>query len=232
MRIVRVLAFSLIVVFLVRDEALPNPNGPNGGADVIRGLDQTQLYREENLLGYSVTEHYTIKNSRFQTAAEMTVSTVYNKGAGKTYQVVSRSGSSMLQTRVLDKLLQSESEMSRGDARQRALITSANYEMRPSGEETIAGRRCQILELNPKKKSPYVMQGRAWVDAANYSLVRIQGRPSSSASFWAGRPMITRDYADISGFSLATRSQAISDSVLLGSTDLTIEYTSYQVKTK
>jgi hypothetical protein len=196
---------------------------------VIQGVDQAALDRETNLAGYSVTEHYTLRNGRFQTTAEMTVATVYSKGAGKSYQVLSRSGSSALQTGVLDKLLLEEAEMSRGNTRQHVLATSANYKMRIIGEESLAGRQCELLELIPRTKSTHLLKGRAWVDAEDHSLVRIEGKPSASPSFWAGRPMIVREYERIDGFSLARKSHALSDSFLLGKTELTIDYTDYKV---
>ena len=69
---------------------------------IIRAVDQGKVDREANLTGYSVTEHYTLRNTRFQTGAEMTVATVYSKGAGKSFQTLSRSGSSTLQSSVLE----------------------------------------------------------------------------------------------------------------------------------
>jgi hypothetical protein len=194
---------------------------------VIRGMDQAQADREAHLNGYTVTEHYMIHNLRFQTAAEMTVATVYSNGTGKSYQTLSRSGSPTLQNSVLEKLLREEVEMSRGDTRQHALITSANYKMKLIGQEIMDGRTCDILELVPRTKSAHFLKGRAWVDSEDRSLVRIEGKPSASPSFWAGRPTIVREYERIDGFTVAKRSHAISDSLLLGKTELTIEYSHY-----
>jgi DNA-binding PadR family transcriptional regulator len=72
---------------------------------------------------------------------------VYRLGQGKSYQFVARSGSAMLQTRVFDRLLKEEAEMSHGEARQRASVNSQNYVIRVAGEEDRAGRRCYVLEL-------------------------------------------------------------------------------------
>ena len=196
---------------------------------VIRGLDRAEMDRETRLTGYSVTERYTLHNGRFQTAAERTVATVYSKGAGKTYQTLSKSGSSTLQSSVLDKLLLDEAAMSRGDSRQQALITSANYMMKLVGEESLGGRACDILEIVPRTKSPHLLKGRVWVDAGDQSLVRVEGTPVASASFWAGRPAIVRDYEKVDGFSVAKISHALSESLLLGKTELTIEYTGYAI---
>jgi hypothetical protein len=158
----------------------------------------------------------------------MTVEAIYRPVSGKSYSVISRNGSSVLQTRVLDRLLTEEAEMSRGATRKQSLVTSANYKMRLIAEEPINGRNCNVLELVPWLKSPHLLKGRAWVGATDYSLVRIEGRPTASPSFLAGRPTITRDYEQIKGFPLAIRSHALADSFLLGKTELTIDYSNYK----
>jgi len=119
--------------------------------------------------------------------------------------------------------------MSRGESRQHALITSANYTMKLIGEESLRGRLCDILSIVPRTKSPHLLKGRVWVDAEDQSLVRVEGTPSASPSFWAGRPTIVRESETVGGFSVAKTSHALSDSVLLGKTELTIEYTDYTV---
>ena len=59
--------------------------------------------------------------------------------------------------------------------------------------------------------------------------MRIEGKPGASASFFAGRPMIVREYTKTEGFSLARQSRATTDGLLLGKTDLTIDYSDYKV---
>jgi hypothetical protein len=218
------LLFALLIC-CVADSAAPEET-------VIRGVDQAELRRETDLAGYTVTEHYSIRNYRFSSAAEMMVATVYKKGEGKTYKVLSRSGSAMLQSSVFDRMLQEEKTMSRGDTRRQALVTSANYAMKLTGEETLSGRPCEVLELTPRKKSAHLLKGRAWVDSKDYSLVKIEGRPTASASFFVGRPLVTREYESVDGFSLARRSHAVSDGLFLGKTELTIEYNDYHVTTE
>jgi hypothetical protein len=205
--------------------------GTVGESPIVRAIDQSQLDREARLAGYVVTEHYTIRNSRFAEPAEMTVTTTYTKGAGKVYHVESRSGPPFLQTHVLDRMLKEEAEMSRGQQRDRALVTSGNYQMKPTGQDVLDGRPCDLVELTPRVKSAHLLKGRAWVDAENHGLVRIEGKPPASPAFLAGKPDVVRDYSRVDGFSLATKSRATSESFLLGKTELTIEYTGYLVTT-
>jgi hypothetical protein len=220
LRTVAVVCLVAAVAFSARDDA---------GAAIVRAIDQAQVDREARLAGYTVTEHYLLRNSRFQDPAEMTVETTYVRGAGKTYHVVSETGPSMLQTHVLDRMLKEEAAMSKGEQRKKALVISANYDLKVIGQETLGGRNCDLVELNPRAKSPHLLKGKAWLDAGTHVLVRIEGRPTASPSFLAGKPEVIRDYTEIEGFSLAEKSHAISDSFLLGKTDLTIEYTNYRV---
>jgi hypothetical protein len=195
----------------------------------IRALEQAEARRESRLAGYTVTEHYKVVSNRFGQSAEMTVETVYKKDQGKTYKVLSRSGSSMLQSRVFDRLLKEEGEMSRGEARRRLLVNQGNYTMKYAGDEVRAGRKCYVLELTPRVKSPHLLKGRAWIDAEDGYLVKLEGKPTASSSFLSGRPMITREYMKVGEFWLAQTSHAVSDTFLLGKSELTIEYRDYKI---
>lgn len=198
-------------------------------ARVLKGIDQAQELREHCLAGYTVTERYTIRNSHFDGVARMVVSTEYRKGAGKSYQIISRSGPSVLRGRVFDSLLRAESEMSRGAVREDSLIITRNYHMRLLGTENIGAKKCYVVELNPKRRSSHVLRGRAWFTFRDYNLVRIEGQPSASPSFWIGRPRVTRDYQPIDGIWLACKSQAHSEGLFTGRTDLTLEYVGYNL---
>lgn len=195
----------------------------------IRALDQAEARREAHLAGYTVTEEYAMRSARFSKSAEMTVKTRYRQGEGKSYDVVVRTGSAILQTRVFDQLLQEEAEMSHGEARRRALVNSENYVMRLVGEEARDGRRCYVLELMPRAKSTHLLRGRAWIDKEEGSLIRIEGRSTASPSFLTGRPMIVRDYEKVGDFWLAKSSYAVSDSLFLGKTELSINYLDYRL---
>jgi hypothetical protein len=200
-----------------------------GNDNIVQEIDQAQADREMRLTGYTVTEHYAIRNSRFSAPAETVVATTYVKGAGKTYSVISRTGPPFLQTHVVDRILKEEEEMSRGEQRKNALVTSANYRIKRVGQEDLDGRMCDVVELMPRTKSVHCLRGKAWFDAKSHLLVRITGKPTSSPSFLVGYPVVVRDYTLMNGFSLARKSHAVSQTFVLGKTDLMIEYTDYRV---
>lgn len=197
--------------------------------DLIRQIDQAELRRESNLAEYTVSEYYTIKNSHFSKPAEAIIETTYRRGQGKTYKVLSRSGPSLLRNRVLDRLLQEETQMSRGRMREQAILTSANYEMKLIGKESVGDILCDVLELTPKRKSPYLLKGRLWIDPLKMMVVRIEGKPPASASFFSGRPQVIREYKHLNGFALAHHSHAVSSSFFFGQSVVDIEYRDYHL---
>jgi hypothetical protein len=200
-----------------------------GNPEFVREVDLAQAAREEKLTAYRVTETYTLRNTRFSELAVMVVHVSYQKGHGKSYQVVSRVGPSFLHTAVLDRVLKEEGEMSRGEIRENALVTSVNYTMKLLGQQILEGRTCEVLELTPRKKSPHLLQGKAWVDAKTHNLIRVEGKPTASISFWAGAPLVIRDYIEIGGFAFARRSRATSHNFLLGHSELIVEYSEYHI---
>jgi NAD(P)-dependent dehydrogenase (short-subunit alcohol dehydrogenase family) len=101
--------------------------------DVISGIDKAQQDREQKLSGYSATEHYTVRNSHFNLAAELTATVVYHKGRGKTYEILARSGPGLLQERVIGRILKEDAALSHDANRASNLLTSANYTMRVQG---------------------------------------------------------------------------------------------------
>jgi hypothetical protein len=222
----RVASLALSFCFLLCGSML----GQQVPADLIQRVDDAELAREASLGGYSVTEHYSIfRNGGSQPAAGTVVNTVYKKGQGKQYTVTSRSGSSLLQKYLIDRILKEEAEVSKSDNRGAILVTSTNYDMEFERPDSVLGRNCLVLKLTPKRKSQYLVEGNAWVDAQNYHLVRVEGKLSAKPSFFAGIPTIRRDYQELQGFAVATSSHSESSSMLLGSTVVDIDYENYQV---
>lgn len=224
------LSSSIVTPFLILGLHICNDlDARDRQQDLIRRIDALELARERNLAGYTVTEYYTIRNSRFSRPAYVTVETTYRRGEGKMYKVLSRSGPSLLANRVMDRLLHEESEMSRGRAREQAIVTSANYDMKLIGQELVDGTTCDVIELIPKRRGPYLLRGRLWLDAADTMVVKIEGSPSASGSFFEGRPHVVREYKNVNGLALAQRVRAASSSFLFGKSTVDIEYRDYHV---
>lgn len=214
--------------------SVPLPAQQPDHAAVIRGIDASVAARNDNISGYTVTEHYAVYRNHDldHPAAEMTVKTTYKKDAGKSYAIQSQSGSELLRKEVLNRILDNEKIMTQPAIRATAVITSANYEMKVRGAESVDGRNCIAVLLTPRRNEPFLFKGTAWVDAHDYAIVKLEGVAAKSKSMLTGAAQVSRQYAQIAGFPMATHATAISDSWLLGQTTVKIDYNGYDIRTR
>ena len=223
-------AVSLVVLL----GAIMAPAQQHNTATEIQQVDAAVKARVESIAGYTVTEHYAVYRNNDEThpAAEMTVKTTYLEDTGKSYNIVSQSGSSLIRNLVLGSILDNEKRLNDPGIRDETWITSANYQMKlePGGTQPMDGRDCLVLALTPRRKAPYLLQGKLWVDAKDGSIVQVEGTASKSSSFLTGPTQILRRYANVGGFPEATRARAVSNSFMFGQTVVTIDYLNYQVQ--
>jgi hypothetical protein len=198
---------------------------------MIQKIDASVAARDENLLGYTVTELYRAYRGADKThpAAEMTVKTTYRKDSGKSYVIISQSGSELLLKEVLGRILDSERLMTQPANRAQAMLTTANYIMTVKGDDTVDGRACRVVGIVPKKSSPYLFRGTIWVDSQDGSIVKLDGVASKAASVLAGATQVSRQYANVNGLPMATHAEARAGSWLLGQTTIDIEYSGYEM---
>jgi hypothetical protein len=200
--------------------------------EIVQGIDAAVHNRESQLTGYTVQDHYAIyRNGEANPSAEMTVRTDFRKASGKQFFTLSETGSSLLRSAVIRKVLAGEKEMSNPSVRNSVLVTSANYELTPEpGTVEHDGRICRIVDLKARRKSTHLFDGKAWVDASDFTVVRLEGKPTESPSFLAGISSVVREYSKIDGFPMAVHAEAHSHSFLLGDMELKVDSTSYQLQ--
>jgi hypothetical protein len=207
-------------------------SGPDGGADlnrIVDGMIHEQSTRFDRLEAYWRIQRYSVDAERFDLKAEMVVRIHRDRLKGKTYEIISRSGSPTIQSHVFDPLLQAEIESSHQTGE---LLRRENYSFRLAGEEERAGLPCWVLETEPRHKDKRLLKGKLWLDKADFGVVHVEGRSAESLSFWVGRPMIVQDYLKLDGYWWVSQRQAHSDGFLTGKSDLTIDYTDYQFETR
>jgi outer membrane lipoprotein-sorting protein len=195
-------------------------------------ISEAESQRDNNLLEYSVVRKYVLENSHLKQPAVMTVRLTFRKGQGKSFDVIDLQNAEGMSRRVLQKIVDSEAETSRKECTQHRddlEVTNANYDFHVVGTEYKEGRRCYVVTLIPKCKSKYLVQGKAWVDAEDFAIIRIEGRPAANLSFWVGKPYIVQEFQKVGQFWMASRNRSQSQSMVLGSSVLTIEYSGYQV---
>lgn len=203
-------------------------------AGILKKIDAAVKTRVDGIAVYTVTEHYAVfrNNDETHPAAQMTVETTYKQDTGKSYAILSQSGSAVIRSLVLGSILDNEKHVNEPGVREGSWLTTANYEMtvQPGGIQKKDGRDCIALTLAPRRRTPYLLEGTLWVDATSGNIVRIEGRSSKSSSLLTGPTQMMRQYTDIDGFAEATHARAESDTFLFGRTVVTIDYRDYQIQ--
>jgi hypothetical protein len=211
----------------------------NEGAGVPLNLSSNQIVLEmqqhsqaqiEALKKYKALRHYQVEYHGFpaKVAAKMDVEINYDAAQGKTFRIVSQSGSGMLCDKVLKRAVESEKEASQ-DKKSTAL-TEANYRFHFAGTESVAGRPAYILDVDPRTESKFLARGKIWVDAADFAVVKMETEPAKSPSFWITRTQIHYTSTKTGGFWLPEQVRSETKVRIGGTAVLTINYGSYEIE--
>jgi len=193
--------------------------------DIVAKMNQSERNRNRSLTAYSAVRRYTLRSESGKMSV-MTVRLVYRSDSGKSFEVLSENGSDGIFRHVLDKVLQAETETSR---EHNGLLSPKNYNFRLLGIQQQDDHRCYVLQLLPKHKSKYLIEGKAWIDARDFALVRMEGRTAGSVSFWIGKPWITQCFQKVGNYWLASKNDSVANAKFIGRTELTIESSEYSV---
>ncbi len=195
-------------------------------------VDQMVLHnqaRADGLKHYQSLRRYEVnyKGYAVHLDAKLTVEADYDAVSGKTFRVVSQSGSSLLVDKVLKRLVESEREAQQN--KKANDLTPANYKFQLTGIENVGARPAYILEVKPLVDSKYLYRGRIWVDAADFAVAKIEAQPATNPSFWISSTAINHQYFKTDGFWLPAQNRSESKIRVGGTAVLTIDYGTYQV---
>ena len=223
-----VLLFGACVTWPEKAADLLTP--PNLSAAQI--VDRMQLHnqaRNEELKDYKSLRHYTVDYHGFSTsiAASMDVEVAYDAASGKSFRIVSQSGSKFLCDKVLKRAVDSEEEASQDKAS--TALTTANYKFELLGSDNIKGRPAYILDVQPIAPSKFLYRGKIWVDAVDFAVAKIEAEPAKNPSVWISRTSINFTSAKTGDFWLPEENRSETKVRIGGSAVLTIVYGPYQV---
>lgn len=200
-------------------------------AQVVENLVRMNLERAQALQAYRSTRVYRLEYKGFPSGrkAEMVVNVKYQAPSTKEFEIVSSTGSKVLIDRVFKKLLQGEREAFEAENQKRIAINQENYEFTLIGYEDAPGGPSYVLSVMPRTKNKYLFQGKIWVDAEQFAIVRMQGEPAKNPSFWIKDTKIETLYVNVDDFWLPAHNHSITDVRLGGHADFSIEYKDYRI---
>ncbi len=227
--------FSLTALFLLQASCLfaTSDSGKLPGVEeIISRMAALDLQRQSSTEGYAGMRRYVLENQSVQKRAELVVRVEGDQDGTKHFEVISEEGWKAANTHVLRKMLESESETSRPEQRAMSRLNFTNYDFEIVRAEVVTGRLAYVLEIKPKRKDKYLFQGRIWVDAEDYALVRAEGRPARNPSFWTKSTYFVQVYQKSGPLWFPLATQSVTDARFFGTTDVKIDYFDYVPKTQ
>ena len=196
--------------------------------DVITKLIDHNGQRDKLGGGYTGSRRYVFENRHFDKRAEMLVSVKCDPDGTKHFEVLSEQGWKSANKRVLRKMLESEAETSRPQMRPMNSLNLDNYHFEMLGSDLLEARPTYIIQALPKRQDKYLIEGRIWVDAEDFAVVRVEGKPAKNPSFWTRSIHFVQQYHKSGTFWFPLSTESVTDARIFGKTEVTISYFDYQ----
>jgi hypothetical protein len=196
---------------------------------ILRRMGQVRAAERQNNPGYTVTREYQLAAADSPRPASDVVAAVsFNPPAEKQYVILKSEGNDRgegIVRKVLDHEARMASQTGPHD------INSANYSFALLGRETIEGHDCYVLQLSPKRQEVELVRGKAWVDAKNFEILRVNGETAKTPSMWLKKLTVTINFGHVNGVWLETSTQAVADVRFAGTHLLTSRELDVQTET-
>jgi hypothetical protein len=100
-------------------------------------------------------------------------------------------------------------------------FSPANYDFALLGQQSLNGKQCYVLRLVPKHETTELLKGKAWVDATSFLIVRAEGEPAKTPSWWIRDLHVAIDFGRADGIWLPLATRATAELRLVGTHVLT-----------
>src|SRR5246127_2475451 len=218
--------FTLATALCVVTTSSAQTSNPVPSAEeVVSKMIQFDAQRQSEQTGYTATRRYVAVNKKRH--AEMVVRVSCDSSGAKEFTTVSEAGSGSIRKHVFHKLLTEETEASRRGTRASTRLIPDNYRFQMVGGETLETGPAYVLSVTPKTANKYLIDGKIWVDANDYSIVRIEGQPAKNPSFWIKSVHFVHTYAKQGPFWFPGADHSVTDVRIFGNTELKIDYFDY-----
>jgi hypothetical protein len=228
------IVFAIVLAFngpLFARESSTTPAVLPSVSEIVERMMNHNERQNQALIEFRAQRKFFAANIRFKMDSTMVVETVFRQPDSMKSSIVTQTGSDLIRDRVFAEILKSEAETSKKEAKHQVDITPTNYNFSLVAQEMCDDRPCYRLDISPKRKDKYSLQGNAWIDAEDYAIVRLHGAPAKKPSFWTLKTEIDKHYRKIEGMWLADQLQSSSDIFIGGHSTLSIEYVYQEVLT-
>lgn len=204
-------AAIMAVMLVLQVQAASAQQGPQNAisqtdlATLIEHIKDAQLANRLQGKPYSVVREYKVFDAGAQHPRTQVLATVnFLPPDQKSYEIDRTTGG--MGGNVIRHILDHEVDAAR-DPRD-MIVSGENYRFEYVGEDLLDGQPCYKLRTYPKHDRKELLKGTLWVDKATYRILRMEGEPAKSPSFWVKDVHIVLEFRDVAGMWLQNATHA------------------------
>ena len=182
--------------------------------EIVSRMEQARVKSKAGVAFQLTREYKMFHGDETKPASQVKAEINFLPPHEKDYKIVESKGNDRGE-KVVRKILDHESAAEKSDVPPTAIVRQ-NYEFQLMGEERFQGARCYVLSLDPKRKDPALVQGRAWVDSDSFLIRKVEGKMSKSPSWWVKDVQLTVLFGEINGIWTQVSSLATADVRVIG----------------
>jgi hypothetical protein len=200
--------------------------------EIVARMTRNNQQRATALRAYEGKRSYTLTYRGFPSnrEAEMEVVAHYEAPQNKSFDVISGSGSKMMQNRVFAKLLEAEREAADADNQRQTAVSNDNYTFTLLGSRPSPYGGCYRLGVEPRRDYKFLYRGEICVNAVDFAVESIDAEPVKNPSFWIKKTHIEHRYQKVGQFWLPAFNQSVSSIRMGGTATLSILYSGYNLR--
>jgi hypothetical protein len=199
---------------------------PVSGADVSSAIEK---FLEQPSAASSYDAHRRLEATGYGRSGWIEVQTRFTAATGLRYEVTGEGGSGYIRSRVLRSLLEEERRTVASGGAANAAITRANYRFAAMGLDPNGLIR---VALQPLRNERALLAGAMFLTRDEGTLVRVEGRPAKTPSWWVSRVDVIREYRKLNGAVAPISMEATAQLRTRGSATLRMTYRYSQVNEK
>ena len=216
-------------LFLQTSVALAGQVGPSEQPDLatlVKNITDAQLQNRERVKAYSVTREYKVfGNDAAQPRTDVVAKVNFLPPNVKSYDIDQSTGG--MGEKVVRHILDHEIDAARNP--NPMMVNEQNYRFEYVDEETLDSNPCYKLRITPKHERKDLLKATVWVDKSSYHILRIEGDPAKSPSFWVKDVHLVLEFGEVAGMWLQTETQALAHLRFGGEYKITSQDLGYDV---
>ena len=200
-------ALVITLVWAQTAAAQQSPGQQPDLAELVRHISEAQAQNHSRILPYTVTRDYKVFGAKAaHPRTEVVAKVNFLPPNMKTYDIDQSTGG--MGEKVIRHILDHEVNAAR-DPRE-MMVNEQNYRFDYDGEETVGNFPCYRLTIAPKHDRKDLLNATIWVDKNSYRIVRLEGEPIKSPSFWVKDVHLILDFSEVAGMWMQTEIQALA----------------------